>query len=185
MTHQHIELPAQFMDITRVTKQGERVKLRCEHTHLNALAQAIGVLALKSFHADLSAKAWSAEGMRLTGRLRATVEQACRVTLEPVVETLDLEMDRRFLPKEKGRSYEPSIVDGEMVLDPQEDPPDLVEGSRINLWEVVVEELNLAIDPYPRAPGGRLDEDLQGDHALGEPNRPFAGLEALLKQRKS
>jgi hypothetical protein len=42
------------------------------------------------------------------------------------------------------------------VIDPLADEPEPLEGDRIDLGEIVAEELALAIDPYPRAPGAEL-----------------------------
>ena len=49
---------------------------------------------------------------------------------------------------------EPDEASGELDLDPEaDDPPDLLESDRIDLAAYVVEDLALAIDPFPRKPG--------------------------------
>jgi uncharacterized metal-binding protein YceD (DUF177 family) len=44
--------------------------------------------------------------------------------------------------------------DHELELDPEaDDPPDVLAGDQLNLGAYVVEDLSLAIDPFPRKPG--------------------------------
>ncbi len=47
---------------------------------------------------------------------------------------------------------------GELDLDPDaDDPPDVLEGDKIDLGAYVVEDLSLAIDPFPRKPGAAFE----------------------------
>ena len=63
----------------------------------------------------------------------------------------------------------------EMVLDAEgDDPPETFEGDTIDLAEVWMEFLALAIDPFPRAPGAELPETADDP----KPS-PFAALAAL------
>lgn len=115
---------------------------------------------------------------RLDARLTATVEQRCVVTLDPVVTEIDAEVARRFSPD--------AARDGVISLAPagedDEDLPDLL-GDEIDLAAILVEELALAIDPYPRAAGAELGEAQQappGSAPLDpEAEKPFAKLAAL------
>ncbi len=60
----------------------------------------------------------------------------------------------------------------EVEIDPNaDDPPDPIEGGRIDLGALVVEHLALEIDPFPRKPGVVFEPP-----AGGEPPSPFAAL---------
>jgi uncharacterized metal-binding protein YceD (DUF177 family) len=126
-------------------------------------------------------------GVELTGRFDADVIQACVITLEPVKATLGGEISRRFVNTPRPRP-EPAAGKGrkpkaekdepeEGWIDPDEEVPDPIVDGQIDLGAVVVEELALALDPYPKAPGASF-KDLGAGQSVGEPRResPFAAL---------
>ncbi|MFC7539628.1 DUF177 domain-containing protein [Siccirubricoccus deserti] len=76
------------------------------------------------------------------GRFTATVTQACIVTLEPVEQQMAESLAFRLLPPEQEEADGPEDLD-EIAC------PDGVA----DLGEAVAEQLALALDPYPRAPG--------------------------------
>ena len=121
------------------------------------------------------------DGWEFRGQLTATVEQPCVVTLEPVRETIDTPVRRRFLS-----GYAPP-EEAERSLDEDDlDPPEPLE-DEIDLGHVAVETLALSLDPYPRAEGAEIDPRHAGDPAAGADapdERPFAGL-AELRARMS
>jgi hypothetical protein len=92
--------------------------------------------------------------LHLLGRLRAEVVQLCVVTLEPLPVTVDQPLDRRFLtlggPGPTGKA-------AEVEVDPLVEEPEPVAGGRLDLGELLVEELALALDPYPRAAQPEID----------------------------
>ena len=112
------------------------------------------------------------------GRLEAEVTQTCVVTLEPVEQRVAEEIALRLLPP--GREAQ----DGPEEMDEIEAAPD----GTVDLGEAVAEQLSLALDPYPRAPGAVLPELGEGDGdgaaapAEEKPN-PFAALAALRRDR--
>ena len=97
------------------------------------------------------------------GTLRATVEQICVVTLEPFKQDVQDSFAVQFVPS--------GSEDGE----PEPDSVDQIpyEGSAIDLGEAAVEQLALALDPYPRSPGAELP-----DSVAAAPG-PFQALAAL------
>jgi hypothetical protein len=63
-----------------------------------------------------------------------------------------------------------------MVEPEEEEPPEPVGPRGIDLGEAVAQQLALALDPYPRAPGAALPEDLRAETGA---ESPFAVLERL------
>jgi hypothetical protein len=125
-------------------------------------------------------------GVELTGRFDADVTQTCVISLEPIMATLSGEISRRFVnaprpwpePPGKGRKAKAKTDEPEEGwVDPDEDVPDPIVDGQIDLGAVVVEELALAVDPYPRAPGATF-KDIAASQPTGEPRResPFAAL---------
>jgi hypothetical protein len=95
------------------------------------------------------------------GELRATVAQECVVTLDPFEERIEKSFRIRFA--RAGTEIED--------FDPSSEDELPYEAETIDLGEATVEELALALDPYPRKPGAALPEGI----GLG-PSSPFAAL---------
>jgi len=111
----------------------------------------------------------------LEGHLGATVVQPCVVTLEPVVTRIDLPVERRYVAD----LAEPSGEEVEMPEDVTVEPLP----RRLDLEEVMVEELALALPDYPRAEGVE-PADVVAAPPGAEPideggEKPLAGLAAL------
>jgi uncharacterized metal-binding protein YceD (DUF177 family) len=107
--------------------------------------------------------------------LEAQVEQACVVTLEPVLTDLREEVLRVYLAKWE----EPEADEMEM----SDDDSNEALGEEIDLGHVAVEALSLALPPFPRAPGAKLNDaqfTAPGEAPLRDGDlKPFAGLAAL------
>ena len=81
-----------------------------------------------------------------------TVAQACAQPLEP----LPFRIDRTFHVDmaEAPRAGDRQVIDVEVSLD--DDAPDLIEDGVIDLGIYAVEQLGLALDPFPRKPGAEF-----------------------------
>jgi hypothetical protein len=138
------------------------------------IAKALGLDALESLTAQLRVSAWL-DGVQIDGRWRARVRQTCGVTLEPFDSDLEGELRLRALPEGSAALGGADEGGGELDLDPEgDDPPDMLEDDKIDLGVYVVEDLSLAIDPFPRKPGVEFEAPEQ----KGEPS-PFAVLAKL------
>jgi uncharacterized metal-binding protein YceD (DUF177 family) len=105
------------------------------------------------------------------GVLAARVTQECVVTTDPFEAEVQEAFRVRFVPEDQ--FVEP---DEEDLLDLESDDELPYAGTQIDLGEAAVEQLALALDPYPRKPGAALDEgDLPADPD-DEPTSPFAAL---------
>ena len=102
------------------------------------------------------------------GVLEAEVTQVCVVSLDPFDSVLRDEFRLRFVPL-RGEDDAPELLD-----DPESDDEIVYEGRLIDLGEAAVEQLALALDPYPRKPGAELP-GLPQDDASG----PFGALARL------
>lgn len=141
-----------------------------------ALARRLGLLALDSLSADLSVERLPGKAViRVSGRFVAEVTQACAVSLEPVPARLSEEFSQLYALASETPQQREQIVDAEA-----EDPPEAVGARGLDLGEAVVQQVALALDPYPRAPGARppagSEETLEEARA---PDGPFAALKTL------
>jgi uncharacterized metal-binding protein YceD (DUF177 family) len=158
-------------------KGGLSLTLEANPDEREAIARRLGLVELSALRADLSVVPWQDEGLMVRGTLTADLSQSCVVTLEPVPAHLSDTVEARYLP-----GAEPAILErDEMLSDPDApDPPEpLPAGGILDLGELLIQHLAVALDPYPRKPGVAFtppEEDLQ---ALG----PFAKLSALKRPK--
>lgn len=118
---------------------------------------------------------------RLTGRLKAQVEQACVVTLEPVNGDIDETFEVEFRPEERTRKpvgaedEEGADLSADFESDVDVEP---ITGGRMEVGRVVFETLASAIDPYPRKAGAAFDWKAPDADKTGTVS-PFAALAKL------
>jgi uncharacterized metal-binding protein YceD (DUF177 family) len=158
--------------IHEVPLTGRHVELAADTAVRAAVAKSIGLRALPRLEAVFDVTHHGREGLRVVGRVSATVEQQCVVTLEPVENEVEEQVDLTFVPAP------PSIVDHDQRASPQaadEGMPEVLVGGMVDLGTIAVEFLTLGIDPYPRRPGVEFTSPASDD----ESGHPFAALAAL------
>ena len=152
---------------------------------LGRLAQRLGLNVLESLDADVEIiNAESSLTFHVKATFKAKVEQACVVTLEPVVAEIDEAFEAWFADPEQAiplakakRERDAEKGHGEVkMLEEHEDPEPIVDG-RIDLGELITQHLSLAINPYPHAEGVEFEVgvDQQKDFSKSV-NNPFAAL---------
>ncbi|MBL8556248.1 MAG: DUF177 domain-containing protein [Phenylobacterium sp.] len=166
------------MSWTRLVKLHElargpvRLTLAPDDAERAELARRLGLLSLPSFTAEVTLKPWL-DGVEVTGRFRAVVEQTCGVSLDPFEQPLEGEIDLRAVPAGSPHAVAPEASDTE--LDPDApDAPDILDGDAIDVAAVATEYLALEIDPFPRKPGATFDY-----RPPEEETSPFAVLKNL------
>lgn len=142
-----------------------------------ALAQRFGLLALDSLSATVRLRrVRGGAAIRLSGRLTADVTQACVVSLAPVEDHVEDEFT--VLYADSGPADETAIgADADVEL------PEPLPAGPLDIGEAVAQQLSLALDPYPRAPGVEVDRKWS-ETREGRENR-FARLAALRKIPRS
>ncbi|MBK0398392.1 DUF177 domain-containing protein [Limibaculum sp. M0105] len=157
------------------------VSLVPDAAELDRLAQFMGIKSLSDVALEGGIAAYGRKGWRLDARLKARVGQVCVVTLEPIETDVDSPVRRAFQPGAE-RPGVIAINIGESGDEGEEEPPEPL-GEDIDLGAILVEELALAIDPYPRAPGaelGTMSRTPPGAAPLDpEAEKPFAKLASL------
>jgi uncharacterized metal-binding protein YceD (DUF177 family) len=141
-----------------VGPEGRREVLEADEGERAALARRFGIPAVEHLRAELLLRPEADGAVRAEGRLAAAVVQLCVVTLEPVLQRVEEAVALRLLPA----GLEPS--------DEPDDEADEIEtrNGAADLGEAVAEQLALALDPYPRAPGAVLPAEAEdpGEHPL-------------------
>jgi uncharacterized metal-binding protein YceD (DUF177 family) len=111
-----------------------------------ALARRFDLLALDRLEAEVRLERLAGGLLRLSAALRADVVQACVVTLEPVHERID---EPFTLLYRAGAAAEETAV----VLSGASELVEPLPGDILDIGEAVAQQLSLALEPYPRAPG--------------------------------
>lgn len=153
-----------------------------------ALARRFGLLSLDRLSATLRLesagrleRAGARNLVRIAGRLTAEVTQACVVTLEPVSAHLEIDFTLLYDLDAAAAQGEAGGEAGgarEVRVEPEaEEPPEPVGPQGIDLGEAVAQQLAIALDPYPRAPGAALPEEPRAAEG------PFAALKSLKRGR--
>lgn len=145
-----------------------------------AVAERLGLQALETLTAKVRLRSLGrGDYIRVRGKLFARVTQTCSVTLAPVVSDVEQSLERTYTfeaPKAPAPGQE-------IELEPEgEEPPDPIVDGMVDLGELVVEELSLAIDPFPRAEGVVFDAAAAG--VAEEKENPFAVLAKLRPEKK-
>lgn len=158
--------------IDHLPPEGRELKLAASEAQRVVLAERLKISAVDKLNVALTAAPLRG-GIRVLGKLDATIVQPCVVTFVPVTQHIEETIDRVFLP---GRDKH--VPGTEVVVDiDEEDAPDYFEGPEVDLSELIVETLSLAIDPYPRAPGASIGDIPQKPDEAGD--SPFSSLKSL------
>jgi uncharacterized metal-binding protein YceD (DUF177 family) len=160
-------------DLSSLSAAGAEIKIAAKPDELPALAKWLGVDEVVKFKARVELEKLSQTRFAFEAFVVADVRQACVVTLGPVTSHIEREFSRTLhLTTGPAARRETIIVSVE-----DDESPEEIESSRYDLAEPVLEELLLAIDPYPRAPGVAFEP-------AGEAKSPEESPFAVLKQLK-
>jgi len=185
MDKHHASAATEFSRIVPVDRleQGEVDEaIAAREAERQALAQRFGLLALDSLSAQVSLRRIGhGPAVRVEGRLTAEVTQSCVVSLEPVASHIEENFSLLFAPE--GRSGATAALEGGHDIEAEEWPEPIIEG-RIDIGEAVAQQLALALDPYPRRAGVRLEDVIGKQEAKAEERSasPFAVLARLTRR---
>lgn len=175
-----------MMNVERLGREPMTFDIQATEEECDALATALDIRGLSDVAAKGSLLREGANGqVAVSGRVAATAVQACVVTLEPVSQTIDEEFTVFY-------TFDPQdivVEETEKVVGLDEpDPPVLITGGRIDLAEVIQEQIALALDPYPRSgslPEVPVEVELDIEQVKKEQgvHQPFANLRDLMSKK--
>jgi uncharacterized metal-binding protein YceD (DUF177 family) len=156
-----------------VPDEGLEIEIEATPQEREALAGRLGIPAVERLEAHLAVTRWRGRGLAVKGHVEARVEQTCVVTLDPVVNPLNEDIEVYFAPE----GAAPSSRRPESGLEADEKDIEELVGERIDVGELVAEHVALGLDPYPRRPDAVFDLD---DTAPQEAEKgAFAALSVL------
>lgn len=159
------------IDVARLPAGGGTYDLVASSEERAALAKRFGLLTLDRLEARVQITRVAGGFYRLSADLDAALAQACVITLEPVASQISEDFSLLYGTLED---------ENEVVLDSGSETVEALEAGVIDIGEAVAQQLSLALDPFPHAPGA---ESEKGTVSAGEPSRdsPFAVLAKLRK----
>lgn len=162
-------VPVAVEDVPEV---GEHFDLTADSQTRMAIAKMAGLRDLPRLEANFDVSRQGSGGLRVAGRVAATVGQTCVVTLEPVANEVAEEIDLLFVPQ-------PPVAEssGATTADASEYETEPLIGGVVDLGALATEFLILGLDPYPRKPGAVFQSPQQTVADEG----PFSSLAALKK----
>jgi uncharacterized metal-binding protein YceD (DUF177 family) len=176
-------VPAAIEDIAET---GQHFDLVADQDIRAAVARVASLRDLPRFAATFDVTRYGASGLRVTGRVSATVGQTCVVTLEPLANEVEEDVDLLFAPppptvERTAKETAKETARQKEVSTPPEKPrrnwdePEPLVGGVIDLGALAIEFLILGLDPYPRKPGAVFQppQDVKPDPS------PFAALAGL------
>ena len=160
--------------LREIPETGRRFEFTADERVRVALAKLAGVRALPRVEAvfDVTRRG---TGMHVVGRVSADVGQTCVVTLEPIDNIVEEQVNVVFVPDE-GEVAVPGDGAGKVDIDvASDDGPERMVGGVVDLGAVATEFLLLGIDPFPRKAGAMF----AAPHAESDAANPFDVLAAL------
>ena len=149
----------------RVGAAGLSVTVEADAAECAAIARRLLVPSVEAVRCQWSLRPAPGGAVEAEGSLRAQLHQDCVVTLDAFATIVVEEFAVRFVP---------AGTESDTADDPDEADELPIEAGVLELGEATVEQLALALDPYPRKPGAVLPDGI-GDEA----ETPFGALAKL------
>jgi hypothetical protein len=164
-----------------VSENGRHVDLVADQDVRAAVAQVAGVRDVPRLEASFDVTRSGASGLHVVGRVSATVGQNCVVTLEPLSNDVEEDIDVVFAPPSPSAKPEADEDDDgeEESRKPKREwnEPEPLRDGVVDLGALAIEFLILGLDPYPRKPGAVFQPPQDVTHDPG----PLAALAKLAK----
>ena len=153
-------------------RDGDRFDLVADAEELAAVATRLDLASLERLDAHAVLRR-EGDSVCANGRVKASLEQRCVATGDPLRVRVDEAFDLRFIP-------EPKVAGGDEEFELGADELDTLfhDGQAIDLGAAIADSLALGLDPYPRS--ANAEEALRQAGVISEEEAgPFAALAAL------
>ncbi|MGH6677866.1 MAG: YceD family protein [Bradyrhizobium sp.] len=161
--------------VAQIPKSGLHRDLEASADVRKAMAEIAGLREIASARASFDLNLQSRGRVHVAGRLTARIGQTCVVTLDPIENEIDEQIEVMFAPGEQSPPGD-LVADEDAGEGELPEPPEPIVGGVIDLGRLAADVLFLAIDPYPHKPGAVFEPQV----APANPeDHPFASLKVL------
>jgi hypothetical protein len=146
---------SRFIEADNVGIRPQERRISANAEERAALARRFDLPAIDRLEAEFVLIRAGSGVIHVTGKLEAEVVQSCVVSLAPVPARIGEQFAVDFTAEQRhGKPAGQPAGDpaGDLDFDAA-DPPEPIRNGHIDLGELASEQLALALDPYPRAPG--------------------------------
>ena len=167
-----------FYDLANLPKEGTELTMSPRADERSRIAAWLNVESVEDLKASVKLTRSASGRFVYRAHFEADVVQASVVSLEPVPSHLSLDFERSYeVAPSALRSGRKRNIPPVVALDQEdEDAPESVDSPLIDIAVPILEELSLALDPYPRREGEAFAPPEPAESA---PNNPFAILKSL------
>lgn len=180
--------------VAKIGREPLTVTFEADERQRALLAKRYGILSVDSL-AGQAVLCRESDGMTIAvkGAFKATVTQACVVTLEPVPDEIEEDFEGWYLDESQAKSFMKARKlradteiddpfdeheDEQTMMPAEHDDPEPVLNGSVEVGELVAQYLSLALDPYPKSEKA-LALGPVGDDSPPEKTSPFAVLKDL------
>jgi uncharacterized metal-binding protein YceD (DUF177 family) len=163
--------------VQNIPAEGQQLHLVADAEARAGVAKLAGLPEVLRLEADIAAVPHGKDGIRVTGRVSATVGQTCVVTLEPMQNEIDEAIDVLYLHNPPLDGLDASVEEESGTVGDERIEPLL--NDTVDLGAAATESLILGIDPYPRRAEAEFAPPAREQPSAG----PFAALAALKKDQ--
>lgn len=161
----------------------QQLKTRASESECTALARLLRLERIETLSGRAEVTPQGGGQFMLKGAFEAAVHPVCVVSLAPFRQKLSGRFTRHYTmspaPKDAAPGQEVEFSADDSLY------PDAIPGGALDFGAALAEELALALDPFPRAPGAVFETpDSAEAGAADEAPSPFAAL-ARLKEPKN
>lgn len=173
--------------VAQIPASGLHREFEADQATREAMAEIAGLRNIPSASASFDMALKRGGRVQVTGSVRARIGQTCVVTLDPIENEIDEQIDLIFAPSGQiaGQkiSHQSDLVDAPVAPDAETpDPPEAIINGVIDLGRLATDVLFLSIDPYPRKPDAVFEPYVEP----AEPDdHPFAALKAMQREAAS
>ena len=151
------------------------VAVEAAEEECDAIAQRLKIVAVSALSALVQAQKWKQGGVEISGTLNAAVTQTCVVSLEDFETLIEAPLEAFYLPEEQLSDQ----GDDDELFEAEDEVIEALTSTVIDLGELVVQHLALALDPHPRKPG-IIFEQAENDDSPDTRKNPFSALKGLV-----
>ncbi len=164
--------------VAQIPEAGLHREIEADAAALKAIAEIGGLREVVSARAAFDLTVKSDGKVHVTGRVVARVGQDCVVTLDPIENEIDEQVDLIFAPPEQIPQLA-DLVDDDSDDDVEmPDPPEPIINGQIQLGRIATDALFLGIDPYPRKEGAVFETEAEAEDSAESPIRSAEGAAA-------
>lgn len=156
------------VDVHRLPPAGGVYDIVATTEERAALAKRFDLLTLDRLTARVQLAPIASGFYRLSAKLEAELAQACVITLEPVASRISEEFSLLYGAIDEQK---------DVLLDSDSETVEAIEGGMVDIGEAVAQQLSLALDSFPRAPGASAESGANA--GATRLDSPFAALAKL------